>query len=220
MLECHKSQHQKVTESKGLDAILSSEKLLEADVKTVIHLKLELQTWSLSFSNWVSTQKDFIKSLNGWLTRCLLYEPEEESPDGPIPFSPGRLGAPAIFVVCNQWSQTVESISEAEVVGAIQGFVSRLDALLKEHNVDMQQIVIADKEIERKVKTLEKIQKEKGNHSEVTAMRCSDLKQGMIQIFVALENFMSNSIQVYEELSVRIEEVGEKPQESLNVSGA
>ena len=227
MLECHKSQYQRVAEVKGLDAITSSEKLYNADVKAAIQLKLELQTWNLSFFNWVLTLKDYVKSLNDWLTRCLLYEPEE-TPDGLMPFSPGRLGAPPVFVICNHWSQAIDRLSEKEVIGAIQGFVARIDVLLREHNVDMQQILIADKEIERKVKMLErqeqKVQKVKSinisvlNHNEVT--RCSDLQQGLKQIFMAIEKFMANSIQVYEELRIPIEEVGVEHASDNPMSGA
>ncbi|EXB56345.1 hypothetical protein L484_024887 [Morus notabilis] len=231
MLECHKSQYQAVAEAKGLDAITYDGKLNNADLKAAIQLKLELQTWNLSFSNWVFTQKDYVKSLNGWLVRCLLYEPEE-TPDGLIPFSPGRLGAPPVFVILNHWSHAMDTLSEAEVIGAIQGFLAAIDLLLKEHNVDLQQIVIADKEIEKKVKILEreeqKMQKlmqgreknmvisvghthQKGtsfvNHSEI--IRYSNLQLGLKQIFLAMEKFMQNSMHIYEELRIRIEEVSE-----------
>lgn len=239
MLECHKSQYQTVAEVKGLDAITYDGKLNNVDLKAAIQLKLELQTWNLSFSNWVFTQKDYIKSLNGWLMRCLLYEPEE-TPDGLIPFSPGRLGAPPIFVILNHWSQAMDTLSEKEVIGAIQGFLAGIDLLLKEHNVDLQQTVIADKELERKVKILEreeqKMQKlmqgreknmallgghthQKGtsfvNHSEI--IRYSNLQLGLKHVFLAMEKFMENSMQVYEELRIRIEEVSCKhASETLN----
>lgn len=238
MVECHKKQYQAVEEAKILDtnAITCNERLNNADLEAAIQLKLELQTWNLSFSNWIFAQKDYIKSLNGWLMRCLLYEPEETA-DGLVPFSPGRLGAPNIFVICNQWSQALDRLSEKEVIGAIQGFLSCIDLQLKEHNVDLQKMVIADKEIERKVKMLERVEQkmlkvtqgreknvvlfsgQKGtsfvlNHSEIT--RCSNLHLGLKQIFMAMEKFLVNSIQVYEELRVRIEEVGEYASENLN----
>ncbi|GMN34810.1 hypothetical protein TIFTF001_004904 [Ficus carica] len=239
MLECHKSQYQTVAEIKGLDAIAYDGKLNNVDLKAAIQLKLELQTWNLSFSNWVFTQKDYVKSLNGWLMRCLLYEPEE-TPDGLIPFSPGRLGAPPIFVILNHWSQAMDTLSEKEVIGAIQGFLAGIDLLLKEHNVDLQQTVIADKELERKVKILEreeqKMQKlmqgreknmsllgghthQKGtsfvNHSEI--IRYCNLQLGLKHVFLAMEKFMENSMQVYEELRIRIEEVSCKhASETLN----
>ncbi|XP_062098816.1 protein ALTERED PHOSPHATE STARVATION RESPONSE 1-like [Humulus lupulus] len=224
MIECHKRQYQAISEVKSLDAnaITSNEKLNNADLEAAIQLKLVLQSWNLSFSNWIFSQKDYIKSMNGWLMRCLLYEPEETS-DGQIPFSPGRLGAPNIFVICNHWSQALDRISEKEVIGAIQGCLACIDTQLKEHNVELLKMVISDKEIERKVKILEReeqkmvklIQGREKNmvtgfvlsHSDI--IKCSDLQLGLKQIFMAMEKFIANSIQVYEELRVRIEEVGE-----------
>ncbi|RYG93511.1 MAG: DUF632 domain-containing protein, partial [Alphaproteobacteria bacterium] len=41
------------------------------------------------------------------------------------PYRHSSWSAARIFVVCNQWSQTVESISEAEVVGAIGALVQQ-----------------------------------------------------------------------------------------------
>lgn len=238
MVECHKSQYQAVAEVKSLDAkaITYNERLNNTDLEAAIQLKLEFQTWNLNFCNWIFAQKDYIKSLNCWLTRCLLYEPEE-TPDGLIPFSPGRLGAPTIFVICNHWSQALDRLSEKEVIGAIQGFLACIDLQLKEHNVDLQKMVIADKEIERKLKMLEREEQkmlkviqgreknvvlfagQKGNsfvlnHNEIT--RCSNLQLGLKQIFVAMEKFMANSLQVYEELRIRIEEVGEYASENLS----
>ncbi|PON60572.1 hypothetical protein PanWU01x14_151840 [Parasponia andersonii] len=238
MLECHKRQYQAIAEAKSLDtyAITSNERLNRADLEAAIQLKLELQTWNVSFSNWIFAQKDYIKTLNGWLMRCLLYEPEE-TPDGLNPFSPGRLGAPTIFVICNHWSQALDRLSEKEVIEAIQAFLACVDLQLKEHNVDLQKMVIADKEIDRKLKMLEREEQkmlkviqgreknmllfagQKGtsfvlNHSELT--RCSNLQSGLKQIFVAMENFLANSIQVYEELRVRIEEVVEYASENLS----
>uniref|UniRef100_A0A803NJY1 DUF632 domain-containing protein n=1 Tax=Cannabis sativa TaxID=3483 RepID=A0A803NJY1_CANSA len=234
MIECHKRQYQAISEVKSLDgnAITSNERLNNADLEASIQLKIVLQTWNLSFSNWIFSQKDLISTINGWLMRCLLYEPEETS-DGLIPFSPGRLGAPNIFVICNHWSQALDRISEKEVIGALQGCLACIDTQLKEHNVELLKMVISDKEIERKVKIFEREEqkmvkliqgREKNlvtsfvlNHSDI--IKCNDLQLGLKQIFMAMEKFMANSIQVYEELRLRIEQLSEYNAAAENLSG-
>ncbi|KAL5557754.1 hypothetical protein UlMin_033965 [Ulmus minor] len=227
MLECHKSQHQAVAEAKGLDAITSNVKLTDSHLEAALQLKIELLNWNLSFSNWISTQKEFVKSLNDWLLRCLMYEPEE-TPDGIMPFSPGRLGAPPVFVILNHWSHATDRLSEKEVMEAIRGFIASIDLFLEKHNVDLQQIVIADKAMETKVKFLEKEEqkmqkviqsREKlvfvlAGHKQSSKVlnqnetcTSSNFQIGLKRIFTAMEKFMTNSIEVYEELCLRIEEV-------------
>ena len=79
-----------------------------------MELELELIKWIINFSSWVSAHRNFVKALNGWLALCLSYGPEEAPT-----YSPMRVGAPVIFVICNKWSQAVDRISEKDVVNAI-----------------------------------------------------------------------------------------------------
>lgn len=217
MLDCHKCQCQAFGEGKSLDAITSNGKFSYAHLEAAIELKFELQNWSLRFFNWIVTQKAHVKALNGWLLRCLLYEPEETL-DGIVPFSPGRIGAPTVFVICNQWSQAMDRVSEKEVIEAMQGFFVSLNQLLEPHILDLRQRATGDKDMERKIKILEmeeqRIQKmvqaqEKKMgpvlpRSEVP--KPSSLMSDLKQIFVAMERFTANSVQAYEELCVHIQE--------------
>ncbi|PQM39033.1 uncharacterized protein Pyn_22962 [Prunus yedoensis var. nudiflora] len=114
----------------GLDAIaISNAKLNGAhDLETAIQLKLELQNWNVCFSNWIATQKGYVKALNGWLLRCLLQEPSPQSDEEGdaavvLPLSPGRLGAPPAFVICNQWSQAMDRLSGKEVIESYPGIL-------------------------------------------------------------------------------------------------
>ncbi|KAF8112690.1 hypothetical protein N665_0062s0041 [Sinapis alba] len=119
MLDCHRSQCEAIKEARGLGSIRASKKLGDDHLEATRVLGHELINWILRFSSWVSAQKGFVRGLNSWLLRCLIYEPEE-TPDGIVPFSPGRLGAPMIFVICNQWEQALDRISENEVVEAMR----------------------------------------------------------------------------------------------------
>ncbi|KAL6317245.1 hypothetical protein AAG906_029998 [Vitis piasezkii] len=229
MLECLKSQSQAVSEANSLDAIICNGKLSDDYLEALIELKLELQNWNLRFTNWIDTQKGFVKGLNSWLLRCLLYEPEE-TPDGAVPISPTSVGAPPVFVICNQWAEAMERFSAEEVVEAIQAFFTSVNQLLELHSVDLQQRMIADKDMERKVKNLEKkeqkMQKvmqagekkmtlepgESGSLLPGVAVKqaqminVGSLQSGLRQIFEAMERFTANLMQSYEELLVSIED--------------
>ncbi|XP_031254595.1 nitrate regulatory gene2 protein-like isoform X2 [Pistacia vera] len=213
MLECHRCQSQTVLEAKGLDVIASNAKLDHAHLESAIKLKLELQNCNLNFSNWIEAQKSYVKALNGWLMKCLRYDPEV-TPDGIVPFSPGRVGAPPVFVIAYQWSQAMDKLSEKEVTEAIYGFSASVNQLLERHKADLQQMVIANKDVERQVKTSEreeqKIQKviqARDKRMILLAREGSgSMQSGLKQIFMAIEKFAANSKQAYDELHVRIEE--------------
>ncbi|KAJ4965478.1 hypothetical protein NE237_017327 [Protea cynaroides] len=225
MLECHRNQCQVITEAKNLDAIVSSRKFSFTHLEAAMQLEHEVLNWISNFSNWIGAQKGYITALNSWLLKCILYEPEE-TPDGIAPFSPGRMGAPPVFVICNQWSQAMERISEKEVVDAMLAF-----ALGLRHNIVLCRRMMTTGDMERKVNALEKeeqkIQKVMQALDKKIAMvsgqgtavlvpeqivhqsnmsNISSLQSGLKQIFDAMERFTANSMQVYDEFRARIEE--------------
>ncbi|KAL0326160.1 UNVERIFIED_CONTAM: protein ROLLING AND ERECT LEAF 2 [Sesamum radiatum] len=107
---------------KAIDAISSRihklrDEELEPQVAALIHghkleatteLERELRAWCERFNEWISSQKSYVESLNGWLLQCLQYEPEE-TPDGPVP-TPWQAWAPPIFIICNDWQQAMEAV--------------------------------------------------------------------------------------------------------------
>lgn len=218
MLECHMGQSQTIMEAKSWDAIASNARLENAHLEIAIRLKFELQNLNLNFSNWIEAQKGYVKALNGWLLKCLQYEPEE-NPDGTAPFSPGRIGAPPMFVIAYQWSQAMDMLSEKEVVEALQGFFISVSQLLEQHNAELQQMATANKDMDRKVKILEREEEKMQRVLQAREKRrtllaregnkitnTGSLQSGLEQTFMAVERFAAKSKQVYDELCVRIEE--------------
>ncbi|CAK9177905.1 unnamed protein product [Ilex paraguariensis] len=230
MLECHRRQCHAIAEAKRLDAIASRKHFTDAHLEATLQLEHELLNWTLSYSCWVGAQKGFVRALNNWLLKCLLYVPEV-TPDGIVPFSPGRIGAPPVFVICNQWSQALERISEKEVVDSLRDFASSVLQLWERDKLEMRQRMMMHKDLERKVKELEredqKIQKEiqaldkrmvlvsgDGSGLSVTGQvvyqsdtsKNSSLQVSLQHIFEAMERFTANNFKAYEELLQRIEE--------------
>ncbi|GAB4853077.1 hypothetical protein Ancab_017262 [Ancistrocladus abbreviatus] len=220
MLECHHCQCQAVDGAKGLDAIVFPNNPSDAHLEATKQLANDLINWTKRFSDWVTAQKSYVKALNSWLFKCLFYEPEE-TPDGIAPYSPGRAGAPPVFVICNQWCQALEIISEKEVVDSMRVFTMMV---WERDKVEMQQRMMASKDMERKDM---KIQKEiqamdkkmilvygdatglsmSGNvvYQSDTSSK-SNLQNGLRHIFEAMNRFTAESVKAYEELLMRGEE--------------
>ncbi|GAB2291620.1 hypothetical protein Dimus_025875 [Dionaea muscipula] len=171
MLECHHSQWLVVEGARGLDGIAFPNVPDDAHLEATMRLEHDLLNWTMRFSNWVESQRYYVRALNSWLLKCLLYEPEETA-DGVAPFSPGRAGAPPVFVICFQWCQALERISEKEVVESMKVFAMMVFQFWERDKVAMQQRMMmmgrdresSSKDMERKVKHLDKedmkIQKE------------------------------------------------------------
>lgn len=227
MLECHHSQCQAVGAAKRLDAIASRKHLSGAHLEATKHLALELLRWTSRFSDWVRYQKEYVKALNTWLLKCLLYEPEETA-DGIVPFSPGRIGAPTIFIICNQWSQALDQISEKEVVDSMLDFAGRVRQLAER---DMLEMPVSNTNMERRVKNVDR--EDMKIHKEIQALekrmvvvygedsglalnghavyqsdtsKSTSLQVSLQHFFEAMERFTASSLRVYEELLQRIEE--------------
>lgn len=228
MLECHQSQCQAIREAQGLGPIRASKKLGDEHLEATSLLGHELINWILGFSSWVNAQKGYVKELNKWLMKCLLYEPEE-TPDGIVPFSPGRIGAPPIFVICNQWSQALDRISEKEVIEAMRSFTTsvlqlweqdRLDTMMTGHGESERKVRNMDREeqkIQREIQALEKkmvlVAPGDGNSLSISGNvvyqsdTSNDSLQGSLQrIFEAMERFTAESMRAYEDLLQRTEE--------------
>ncbi|KAL5993149.1 hypothetical protein ACLOJK_014071 [Asimina triloba] len=156
MVKCHQKQFQAILEAKSQSLKGKIGIRRDSSMRATMELEAELLNWCSRFNDWINTQKAYIEALNEWLLRCLLQEPEE-TPDGIVPFSPGRVGAPPVFVVCNDWNQAMERISEAEVARAIQTFAGRVHTLWEMQDEEQRQKLKADdlsKDLEKRIKSL------------------------------------------------------------------
>ncbi|XP_049402355.1 protein ALTERED PHOSPHATE STARVATION RESPONSE 1-like [Solanum stenotomum] len=230
MLECHRSQCVAIGEAKRLDTIASHKHFSDAHLEATLQLEHELLNWTLSFSCWVTAQKGYVRALNSWLMKCLLYVPEETD-DGIVPFSPGRIGAPPIFVICNHWSQAFERVSEKEVVDCMRDFATNVLQLWERDKLELRQKMMVNKDMERQVKNLDREDQkiQKGIHAldkrivlvsgeenslslnrhvvyQSETSKNSSFQVGLQRIFEAMERFTANSLKVYEELLQHMEE--------------
>ena len=228
MRECHHSQCEAIREARILGSVASRKKSGDSHLLATKQLEQELINWTFQFAGWVSAQKGYVRALNNWLLKCLLYEPEETS-DGIVPFSPGRIGAPQIFVICNQWSQALDRISEKEVVDTMHVFTMSVLHIWEQDKLELHQQLIQNKDLERKVRNIDrddqKLQKQiqalerkivmtsgEGKGLSVSeniifqSDKSSNLQASLQRIFEAMERFTNESSRAYEELLQRSEE--------------
>ncbi|XP_027904045.1 nitrate regulatory gene2 protein-like [Vigna unguiculata] len=156
MLKCHQKQFQAIMESKSQSLKINVGLPGDEVLRAIVELEKELLNWCSQFNIWVKTQKTYVKNLNEWLLRCLPNEPEETA-DGIAPFSPSRLDAPPVFIICNDWHQAMTRISETEVAEAMHEFAQKLHELWERQDDAQRQRIKAEylrKDFEKQLRTL------------------------------------------------------------------
>lgn len=111
-------------------------------LKATQKLEKETLNWARCFGHYVKTQKAFVKLLNKWLLMYISLEPQE-TPVGVAPFSPSKIGAPPIFIICNDWYNAIWNVSEDAVCNAILGFGSSLRYLLEKREEEWHERINA-----------------------------------------------------------------------------
>ncbi|CAN1268811.1 Protein ALTERED PHOSPHATE STARVATION RESPONSE 1 [Linum perenne] len=228
MLRCHQKQFQAIMESK-VRSLKANTLQRDSGLKATLELEMELVEWCTRFNNWIKTQKSYVESLNGWLLRCIVQEPEETA-DGVAPFSPSRMGAPPIFVICNDWYEGMLRVSEKGVESAMLDFASNLQQLWERQDQEQRQRIKTEylkKDFEKQLKTLrmERGKKseqhdrdalsdkavskvpsdsERARHKETAKLvhdaASSSLQAGLLPIFEALGSFTSEILKVHEDV--------------------
>ena len=170
----------------------------------VLIKRLELQLLDLiaNFSQWLNAQRKYATYLNEWIKKGIEYEPEVTD-DGVPPFSRGRLGAPPIFTIYNNWAVSMERISEAQVVGAMHALASNVMSLWEHHgSMDMD---MDDQVMRKAIKKLVLLSNQRDISSSAQADATS-LQSCMSKVFEAMEGFAAACETAYKDLNRCAEE--------------
>lgn len=212
MVGFHQIQSQAISEASYLDSITSEGRLSDSHLNAVMQLEIELLKWTGNLSSWINSQKNLVKSLNGWLVLCLHYEPEVTA-DGIPPYSPGRLGAPPAFVIFNCWSQALDRVSEKDVLDAIKTLASNLNQLWQPYEMELRQnMKMRDREAQVANKDLEALNRKLVITSAQNGLSLSQpaepgsLQSALRHVFEAMESFSTNLMKAYEDIHARAEE--------------
>ncbi|WOL18906.1 hypothetical protein Cni_G27703 [Canna indica] len=215
MSECHHVQCQAISEAKNLDSIVNGVKLTDVHMDAIKQLEMSMVDLIASFSAWVTAQRSYVKSLNGWLVKGVHYVPEETD-DGVPPFSPGRLGAPPIFVICNSWSQSMDMISERDSVDAMQAFAHNVFNIWQQNNFEQRQRLLANRDMDSNLRLMERDEQIMLKHKNKLALisvengislpervlhqgsAVDNLQLSLKQIFEAMETYAASFAKAYE----------------------
>ncbi|EOA16176.1 hypothetical protein CARUB_v10004313mg [Capsella rubella] len=131
MLECHHSQY--ITISLAYHCRNSSKTVPENALKRRVLSELveESECFGLSFVDLVNSMASYVEALNGWLHNCVLL-PQERSLRNRRPWSPRRVLAPPIFVLCRDWLAGIKSLPADELSGSIKEFTLDMEMLGEE----------------------------------------------------------------------------------------
>ncbi|KAJ8557294.1 hypothetical protein K7X08_002919 [Anisodus acutangulus] len=135
MLECHHAQYITISLAYHAKASASS---LHGDTQKLIMTQLqdEVECFGLSFANWINSHTSYVEALNSWLQNCIL-QPRERT-KGRRAFSPRRVLAPPIFVLCRDWSNGIKSLPSEELSDAIKDFLYDLRLSVGHHSEELQ----------------------------------------------------------------------------------
>uniref|UniRef100_A0A7N0TBC4 BZIP transcription factor n=1 Tax=Kalanchoe fedtschenkoi TaxID=63787 RepID=A0A7N0TBC4_KALFE len=123
MSECHDRQIQAAVDAEERLHVPKLSQQLK--MEHTEDLKLKVLRCRSCLCDMINTQRAFFTFLNEWLSKSL----KEETEDGVVPFSPGRMGAPQIFISCHDWLHAMEPTSGSRASEALQEFASALHNL-------------------------------------------------------------------------------------------
>lgn len=123
MLECHHSQYMTISLAYILKSF-SGAPCRETQKQIMNQLQGEVEYFRLSFIDWINRYTSYVEALNSWLQNCILQPRERYK--GRRAFSPRRVLAPPIIVLCRDWSAGIKSLPAREVSNAIKAFLSDL----------------------------------------------------------------------------------------------
>nr|XP_043617421.1 nitrate regulatory gene2 protein-like [Erigeron canadensis] len=219
IVKCHRKQFEAIMESRSRTLRANTSIERDSSLRTTLELETGLVTWAQHFNNWINAQKSYVDSLNGWLLQCIDHEPETTI-DGEVPYSPGRLGAPPIFIICNDWQREIKSVSQERVSKAMNNFAMNLRQLLERQD-DIQRLMLKKehlaKDFARKRQNLgpdephgSMVPSEspvdldyKEAMKLVKNVGSGSLQGGVIPIFKALENFTCDALKAHEHVRLQ-----------------
>ncbi|XP_010437101.1 PREDICTED: uncharacterized protein LOC104720902 [Camelina sativa] len=176
MLECHHSQYITISlayHCRNSSKTTASENLLKRRILS--ELLEETECFGLSFVDLVNSMVSYVEALNGWLHNCVML-PQERSLRNRRPWSPRRVLAPPIFVLCRDWLAGITSLPSDELSGSIKGF-----------SLDM-----------------EMLEEEKGGGS-VLVSDLSNVHSSLAKLLERLKKFSEASLKMYEDVKVKCE---------------
>ncbi|VFQ96014.1 unnamed protein product [Cuscuta campestris] len=124
MLECHHAQYITISLAYHAKTCATSNPQGEDQKKEIlVELMGEVECFGLSFTDWINSQTSYVEALNSWLQNCIMQPAERKSRRA---FSPRRVIAPPVFVLCRDWASGIQSLPSQELNDAIRALLQDL----------------------------------------------------------------------------------------------
>lgn len=197
MLECHHAQY--ITISLAYHS-RSSTGALQGDGRREIMNRLleEVEFFGLSFANWMNSLTSYVEALNAWLQNCIL-QPRERSKSR-RPFSPRRVLAPPIFVLCRDWSAGIKALPSEELSQAIKNFLSDLHLRTEQQN---DQLLKKQNSVNESTAETESKTNEDNEDDESANLSCIHAR--LTKVLDRLTKFSEASLKMYEDIKQKSE---------------
>ncbi|KAE7998111.1 hypothetical protein FH972_002687 [Carpinus fangiana] len=191
MLECHHAQY--ITISLAYHSRSSAGTPLGDTRRQIMsQLQNEIECFGLSFANWINGLTSYVEALNGWLLNCIL-QPRERSKSR-RPFSPRRVLAPPIFVLCRDWSAGLKTLPSDELSNAIKTFLLDVCQLMERQAEQLQN---KQKSADAEIGEPESKDNEKDDDS---SSNLFSIKTSLTKVLDRLNKFSEASLKMYEDV--------------------
>ncbi|KAH9622195.1 hypothetical protein KSS87_007964 [Heliosperma pusillum] len=160
MYECHQVQMHIVDQLKFLNPIPSNEPTSEIHRQSTLQLEAELQQWHQSFTNLVKAQRDYVRSLTGWL-RLSLFQFNKNPLMRSIQDS-------TIYSLCEHWQEEIDHVPDKVASEGIKSLLTVVHAIVvqqAEEHKQKKRSENANKELEKRAAQLRSLEGKYGPYS-------------------------------------------------------
>ncbi|KAK2656925.1 hypothetical protein Ddye_009977 [Dipteronia dyeriana] len=128
MFESHEIQGQIMLEVGSFGCSVYGKLRDESHLLASLQLLGALQKWSANFTKYVSTQKAYVRAIDGWLSR--FFFSKNKSLMAP---------PPPLLILCQNWLASLKLLPDEPVERALESFCEDIRALWIQQGAEMQQ---------------------------------------------------------------------------------
>ncbi|KAL6008436.1 Protein TOPLESS-RELATED PROTEIN 2 [Asimina triloba] len=157
MNQLHEVQNHIVQQVRGLvNRSLASDSTSEPHRLATRDLEAAVSAWHSSFSRLIKYQRDYVRSLHGWLK--LTVHPVSDEKDHPVATNVSS----ELFTFCDEWKQALDRLPDTVASEAIKSFITVVHSITVKQSEELKIKKRADnasKELEKKASALRNIER-------------------------------------------------------------
>ncbi|XP_042489208.1 nitrate regulatory gene2 protein-like [Macadamia integrifolia] len=162
MNQFHEIQNHIVQQVQGLvNRSAKGESTTELHRQATRHLESAVSAWHSSFCRLIKYQRDFIRSLHGWLKLTLLHIGNDRITGSQEPALSVQASSD-LFAFCDEWKLSIDRIPDTVASEAVKSFVNVVHVISVKQSEELKikrRTEAASKELEKKYSALRNIEK-------------------------------------------------------------